>query len=71
MKEVPNTAWSGKSAITMDGRTYTIPATVSCYNRDLGKWVTLEEAHAYASQLDIYASDDGVVRIIETGSKRR
>lgn len=67
LEAVPNTAWSGQSAVTMDGRTYTIPSDVQCYNKGLHAWVTLEEAHAYANVLDMYESD-GIIRIIEVGS---
>lgn len=69
LKEVPNTAWSGQSAVTVDGRSYSIPSSVMCYNRDLTSWVTLEEAHAYAKQCNMYASDDGVIRIIEIDTR--
>ena len=32
LRNVPNTAWSGKGAVTVNGRTYTVPASVPCYN---------------------------------------
>ena len=69
LEDVPNTAWSGKTAVTVGGRSYTIPSNVMCYNRDLRSWVTLEEAHAYAKECDMYASDDGVIRAIEIDTR--
>lgn len=67
--EVPNTAWSGREAVTVNGRTYTVPLTVSCYNRDNGTWLSLDAAHAYADKANLYASDDGVIRIIEVKTR--
>lgn len=78
MKDVPNTAWSGPGAVTVDGRSYTISPTVMAYNRDSGKWISAEEgrsiveiAHAYAQKCNLYASDDGVIRAIEVGGDFR
>ena len=67
LADVPNTAWTGKTAVTVNGRTYTVPDTVSCYNRDTKNWMTLDAAHAYGQKADLYASGDGVVRVIEVG----
>lgn len=69
MKDVPNTAWSGRSAVTIDGRSYSVPTNVMCYNKDIASWVTLEEAHAYTGKCDMYASDDGVIRAIEIDTR--
>jgi len=69
MKDVPNTAWSGRSAVTIDGRSYSVPSNVMCYNKDISSWVTLEEAHAYTGKCDMYASDDGVIRAIEIDTR--
>ena len=78
LKEVPNTAWSGQGAVTVDGRTYSIPATVMAYNKDTMEWISakdgrsvVEIAHAYAKKCDMYASDDGVIRAIEVGGDFR
>jgi len=78
LKEVPNTAWSGESAVTVDGRSYSIPVTVMAYNKDTGSWIEstdaqdiVEIAHAYGKKCDMYASDDGVIRIIEVGGDFR
>ena len=78
LKEVPNTAWSGQGAVTVDGRSYSISASVMAYNRDTREWISasggrsiVDIAHAYASQCNLYASDDGVVRIIEVGGDFR
>lgn len=70
LKDVPNTSWTGQSAVTVEGRTYTISSAVICYNRDNGTWLTLDQAHAYAAQADLYASDDGVIRAIEVRTQR-
>ena len=64
--QVSNTAWAGQSAVTTGGRTYTVPANVPCYNRDTQSWVTLNEAHAYATTSTIYIHN-GAVRLIEVG----
>ena len=69
MKDVPNTAWSGRSAVTIDGRSYSVPSNVMCYNKDISSWVTLEEAHAYTGKCDMYASDDGDIRAIEIDTR--
>ena len=37
---------------------------VGCYNRTTKTWMTLDQAHAYASTADLYVRS-GVVRIIE------
>ena len=66
LKNVPNSAWSGQTAVTVGGRTYTVPADVLCYNRQTKSWVSLSEAHAYASQSSLYIQD-GIVRAIEVG----
>lgn len=78
LKEVPNTAWSGQGAVTVDGRSYSIPISVMAYNRDTRTWIeptadksAVEIAHAYAKQCNLYASSDGVVRIIEVGGDFR
>lgn len=63
---VPNTAWTGKTAVTVNGRTYTVPGTVACYNADAKSWTTLDAAHAYDRTADLYAAGDGVIRVIET-----
>lgn len=78
LKDVPNTAWSGQSAVTVDGRSYSISPNVMAYNKDSLEWITAEEgrsiveiAHAYAKECDMYASDDGVIRAIEVGGDFR
>lgn len=78
LKDVPNTAWSGPGAVTVDGRSYSIPATVMAYNKDTMEWIkasdgqsVVEIAHAYAKKCDMYASDDGVIRAIEVGGDFR
>lgn len=64
LSDVPNSAWSGDGAVTVAGRTYSVPDSVVCYNHTTGSWMTLAAAHAYASKANLYARD-GVVRVIE------
>ena len=66
LRDIPNEAWSGSGAVTVNGRTYTVPATVPCYNRETKDWVTLTEARMYAEESDLYVYQ-GVVRFIEVG----
>ena len=66
LRNVPNTAWSGKGAVTVNGRTYTVPASLPCYNRETKEWVTLTEARAYADSATLYVHQ-GVVRFLEVG----
>ena len=78
LKDVPNASWTGQSAVTVDGRSYAIPVTVMAYNKDTKSWISpsetqsiVEIAHAYAKKCDMYASDDGVIRVIEVGGDFR
>ena len=64
LRSVPNSAWNGSTAVTVGGRTYRVSADVPCYNKDAGTWMTLAEAHAYASVSNLYVKD-GTVRVIE------
>ena len=66
LSAVPNSAWSGKTAVTVGGRTYTVPEDVACYNSAAKSWLTLSQAHGYADTANLYVSD-GVVRVIEVG----
>ena len=66
LRNVPNSAWSGKGAVTVNGRTYTVPASLPCYNRETREWVTLTEARAYADSATLYVHQ-GVVRFLEVG----
>jgi hypothetical protein len=68
LKNVSNSAWSGRTAVTVSGRTYTVPSDVLCYNADSQLWVDLSTAHAYANTCTLYV-EDGVVRAIEVKSK--
>ena len=47
-------------------RTYTVPASLPCYNRETKEWVTLTEARAYADSATLYVHQ-GVVRFLEVG----
>ncbi len=64
LKNIPNSAWSGKTSVTVGGRSYMVPENVLCYNRDSKQWVTLDQAHAYAGSANLYVKD-GIVRVIE------
>ena len=67
LKKVENvafTAWTGKTAVSAGGRTYTVSESVPCYNRDNGRWMTLENAKLYAKRAALYV-DDGIVRVLE------
>lgn len=66
LRNVPNAAWSGKGAVTVNGRTYTVPASLPCYNRETREWVTITEARAYADSATLYVHQ-GVVRFLEVG----
>lgn len=64
---VPNTAWTGRTAVTVGGRSREVPADVICRNRDTRAWTTLDAARAYADKADLYADSDGVIRAVEVG----
>ena len=64
LKNVPNSAWSGPSGVTVGGTFYTVPEDVLCYNRDSAQWLSLSAAHAYAQTCNLYVRD-GVVRVVE------
>ena len=57
LKNVPNSAWSGRGAVTVNGRTYTVPDNVPCYNLETKDWVTLTEARMYADAATLYVHD--------------
>lgn len=71
LRDVPNASWTGQGVVTVDGRSYTISPSVMCYNRDTAGWISLDAAHAYAKECDMYASDDGVIRAIDVGGRNR
>ena len=66
LDNVPNSAWSGQSAVTVGGRTYKVSEDVPCFNRSTGSWMSLSAAHGYSNHCNLYVSD-GVVRVIEVG----
>ena len=66
LSAVPNSAWSGQTAVTVGGRMYTVASDVPCYNSAAKSWMTLSQAHGYANTANLYVSD-GVVRVIEVG----
>lgn len=65
LASVSNSAWTGRSAVTVAGQTYTVGDDVPCYNAAAQRWVTLDEAHAFASRCDLYVDGTGTVRVIE------
>ena len=67
MGTVSKSSWIGKTAVTYGGRTYTVPSGVLCYNRDNGRWITLDEAFDYSERATLYVFD-GMVRIVEVRS---
>ena len=64
LTKVPNSAWSGPNAVTVKGKLYTVPGDVLCYNRSSGRWMTLDQGHAYAEECTLYVQD-GIVRVVE------
>lgn len=67
LKGVSRSAWIGDEAVTVNGKTYTVPESVLCYNRDNQSWITLEEALAYSGSANLHVRN-GVVRIVEVKS---
>ncbi len=64
IEKVAFTAWTGKAAVSAGGSTYTVPENVLCYNRDNSRWMTLDNAKAYAKRATLYV-EDGIVRALE------
>ncbi|MEA4940962.1 MAG: S-layer homology domain-containing protein [Oscillibacter sp.] len=62
---IPNSAWSSASSVTVGGRSYTVPSDVLCYNKASKKWVTLDEARAFATSSTVYTDKSGYVRVVE------
>jgi len=62
---VANNAWSGASSVMIAGRSYTVPSDVLCYNTSTKKWVTLDEARAFAPSSTVYTDQSGYVRGVE------
>ena len=64
-ENVANSAWSSAASVTIGGQSYTVPSDVLCYNKSSGKWVTLDEARAFASISTVYTDQSGYVRVVE------
>ena len=64
LENVAFTAWTGKTAVSAGGKTYAASENTPCYNRDNGRWMSLENAKVYAKRATLYV-DDGFVRIVE------
>ena len=62
---VSNSAWVGQSVVNTGGKSYTVPGDVMCYNAATTTWITLDQAHAFASSCDLYVDGSGIVRAIE------
>ncbi|MCI2057985.1 MAG: S-layer homology domain-containing protein [Oscillibacter sp.] len=67
LSNISNSAWVGSSAVTAGGKTCSVPSGVLCYNRASKTWITLSQAHAYASVSNLYVDDYSVVRVVEVG----
>ena len=65
LANVSKSAWIEKSSVLVGGRSYTVPANVLCYNRDSNSWITLDAALDYADTANLYASSDGIIRVVE------
>lgn len=63
--DISNNAWSGSSSVTIGGRSYTVPSDVLCYNKASSRWVSLDEARAFAKSSTIYTDKSGFVRVVE------
>ena len=66
LKDVGEKAWMGRTAVNFGGRTYAVAEDALCYNKDGGRWITLDAALAYADEMDLYA-ENGVIRVVEVG----
>lgn len=62
---VSNSAWVGETAVTVGGKTCTVPDDVLCYNRGSETWVTLSQAHAFSAYSNLYVDSYNVVRVVE------
>lgn len=68
LSNIPASSWLGKTAVMVNGRTYTIPDSVICWNRDTESWFKdFDEAYDYGGTWDLYVKDS-VVRVIEVRS---
>lgn len=64
LKNVPNSAWSSPTAVTVKGTLYSVAEDALCYNRSTKRWMTLDQGHAYAEKCDLYVQD-GIIRAVE------
>lgn len=64
LENIAFTSWLGKTVVSAGGQSYRIPDNILCYNRDNGRWMSLEDAQAYAKRATLYV-DDGIVRVLE------
>ena len=62
---VSNNAWSSATSVTIGGRSYTVPSDVLCYNKSSSRWVSLDEARAFATSSTVYTDKSGYVRVVE------
>lgn len=65
LANVSESAWIGKNTVLVGGRSYTVPVNVLCFNEDSNTWISLDAALAYAPTANLYASSDGIIRVIE------
>ena len=64
LENVAFSSWLGKTVVSTGGQSYRVPDDIPCYNRDNGRWMSLEDAQAYAKRATLYIND-GIVRILE------
>ena len=65
LANVSNSAWTGTSSVLVGGRSYSVPKSVLCFNLDNETWIDLETAQKYSEIANLYASPDGMIRIVE------
>ena len=68
LKNVSDQAWIGTTTVLFGGRSYSVAEDVLCYNKDSKDWVTLEQALAYATTVDLYVRESAV-KVIEVSYK--
>ena len=64
LENIAFSSWLGKTVVSTGGQSYRISDDILCYNRDNGRWMSLEDAQAYAKRATLYV-EDGVVCALE------
>lgn len=65
LANISSGSWIGRNTVLVGGRSYALPATVLYYNADSKAWTNQDAAKNYSDVADLYASEDGVIRVIE------